>query len=86
MNKGGTDGPDFGAGKTAVPRRLRRPCRGHESPRNPINTRFSVVPVERIELPTFGLQNRLSVNRISRERVPKAKFVDSIIGYFESRN
>jgi len=45
-----------------------------------------VVPVERIELPTFGLQNRLSVNRISAERVPKAEFVDSIIGYFESRN
>jgi hypothetical protein len=45
-----------------------------------------VVPVERIELPTFGLQNRLSVNRISPERVPKAKFVDSIIGYSESRN
>jgi hypothetical protein len=45
-----------------------------------------VVPVERIELPTFGLQNQLSVNRISPEMVPKAKFVDSIIGYSESRN
>jgi hypothetical protein len=45
-----------------------------------------LVPVERIELPTFGLQNRLSVNRILSERVPKAKFVDGIIGYSESRN
>jgi hypothetical protein len=45
-----------------------------------------MVPVERIELPTFGLQNRLSVNRISPERVPKAKFVDSIIGYSEPGN
>ena len=54
--------------------------------RNVLSLFDIVVPVERIELPTFGLQNRLSVNRISAERVPKAEFVDSIIGYFESRN
>jgi hypothetical protein len=29
--------------------------------------RRALVPVERIELPTFGLQNRLPVNRLSFE-------------------
>jgi hypothetical protein len=40
-----------------------------------------MVPVERIELPTFGLQNLLSVNKDCLEGVAKAKFVDSIVGY-----
>jgi hypothetical protein len=57
MNGNGTDGPVFVAGKTAFVRRFRRSCRGYESDRSPIKLRFSVVPVERIELPTFGLQN-----------------------------
>jgi hypothetical protein len=43
-----------------------------------------MVPVERIELPTFGLQNLLPVNRVSPEKLTKAKFVDSIIGYYTS--
>jgi hypothetical protein len=43
-----------------------------------------VVPVERIELPTFGLQNLLPVNKTSPENLQKAKFVDSIIGYYSS--
>jgi hypothetical protein len=40
--------------------------------------------VERIELPTFGLQNLLPVNSISPEKLRKAKFVDNIIGYYTS--
>jgi len=40
------------------------------------------VPVERIELPTFGLQNLLPVNKVSLEKLNIAKSVDSIIGYF----
>jgi hypothetical protein len=43
-----------------------------------------MVPVERIELPTFGLQNLLSVNRVSSEKLRKAKFVDGRIGYYTS--
>jgi hypothetical protein len=39
-----------------------------------------MVPVERIELPTFGLQNLLLVNRISLEEARRAKSVDSIVG------
>jgi hypothetical protein len=39
-----------------------------------------MVPVERIELPTFGLQNLLLVNRDCLKGSRKAKFVDSIIG------
>jgi hypothetical protein len=33
-----------------------------------------VVPVERIELPTFGLQNRLPVNRLSSETLAVSRF------------
>jgi hypothetical protein len=39
-----------------------------------------MVPVERIELPTFGLQNLLLVNRDCLKGSRKAKFVYSIIG------
>ena len=35
---------------------------------NPANTLFSLVPVERIELPTFGLQNRCSTAELNRLR------------------
>jgi hypothetical protein len=43
-----------------------------------------LVPVERIELPTFGLQNLLPANRVSPEKLRNAKFVDSRIGYYTS--
>ena len=85
-NKPRTNVPVFVPVETAAVRRLGRLRRWPEIAKSPIKQRVSLVPVERIELPTFGLQNRLSVNRISPERVPKAKFVDSIIGYSESRN
>jgi hypothetical protein len=78
--------PVFVTVGTAAHRGFRRLRRGAKTAKSIENMRVSLVPVERIELPTFGLQNRLSVNRISPERVPKAKFVDSIIGYSESRN
>ena len=47
---------------------------------SPVSLTWVVVPVERIELPTFGLQNLLPVNKDCVRSSEKAKFVDSIGG------
>jgi hypothetical protein len=51
---------------TVVRRRLRRLRRGVGSTKSPINIGLFMVPVERIELPTFGLQNRCSTAELNR--------------------
>ena len=66
MDEPRTNGPDFEADKTAVPRRSCRVCRWQKRARSAVNAVISVVPVERIELPTFGLQNRCSTAELNR--------------------
>jgi hypothetical protein len=51
---------------TVILRRLRRLRRGVGSTKSPTNMGGLLVPVERIELPTFGLQNRCSTAELNR--------------------
>ena len=65
-NKPRTNGPVFVPVETAAVRRLGRLRRWPEIAKSPIKQRVSLVPVERIELPTFGLQNRCSTAELNR--------------------
>jgi hypothetical protein len=65
-NGTGTDVPVFVPVATVVRRRLRRLRRCVGSAKSLINMGLFVVPVERIELPTFGLQNRCSTAELNR--------------------
>ena len=47
---------------------------------DPYTSRPWLVPVERIELPTFGLQNLLLVNEFSKNRSNSQKFQNLLTG------
>jgi hypothetical protein len=56
-NEPGTIVPVFVPVEIAVVHHIGRQCRYAENAINPTKQGIYVVPVERIELPTFGLQN-----------------------------
>ena len=57
----------------SVPRRYRRDCHASDGTALAIGWSLMLVPVERIELPTFGLQNRCSTAELNRriERISR---------------